>query len=204
MANLQFNVKVILDNPGMLPELQYRTKDLSPAFEAIYQEWVAINEQKFAQAKGGEVGGAQIFEEFWAGLSGDYLKQKHPSGAPKRQRASGEYPDWLMVRTGSLMSAMTNPDALFHDIEPDSATFGTPNDPDLADIVRWQAGDGQGHRQVIFLALPDMNAIRRNLQDYLAMGGDFRAMRSAQGASAVQLEQEVHSMDAEFSHEVYE
>lgn len=205
MANLSFNVRVYTENAGALPEMQSRMQDLSPAFEAIYQRWVDINEQKFEQAKGGEVGGARVFEEFWAGLSDSYLKQKHPRGAPKRRRKStGEFPDWLMVRTGALMNAMTNPEALFHEITEEQAVFGTPNDPDLANIVEWQSGERQKNRNVIFLSGPDMNAIRQILQDYLGMGGDFQAMRSEKALQNVSLQQEVEAMDAEFADEVYE
>lgn len=200
MANLKFNVKIILENPGFLPELRARMSDMSPAFEAIYQRWVDINEQKFEQAKGGEIGGAAVFEEYWQGLSLGYLKSKHPTGAPKKRTSSGEFPDWLMVRTGALMQAMTDPESLFYDIEPTSATFGTPNDPDLADIVRWNADK----RAVVFLSLPDMNAIRQNVQDYLSMGGDFKEMRSEAGLRAKALEQEIEAMDAAFQRETYE
>ncbi len=146
--------------------------------------------------------GADVFGEFWAGITEGYAKQKHPSGAPKRRtkRAGGntEYPDWLMVRTGTLMQALTDPEALFNDLEPQQATFGTPNDPDLADIIAWQAGERQKHREIIFLAEPDMNSIRMNLQDYLGMGGDFQAMRFEAGMQAQTLENEVEAMDAEF------
>lgn len=213
MANLRFNVKVFLDNPGVLPELQARMADLRPAFEAIYRDWVDINEQKFEQSVGHEQGGAQVFEEFWAGLSNPYMEQKHGMGTARvtkkmakggEARFNGAFPDWLMVRTGALRQAMTDPEALFHDIEPGQAVFGTPLDPDLADIVRWQAGEKQHHRDVIFLSLPDMNAIRRNIQDYLSMGGDFTEMRADEALSAVHLEQEVNAMDAEFANEVYE
>lgn len=202
MANLRFNVKVYLSDPAALPELKARMADMSPAFEAIFQRWVDINEQKFEQARGGELGGAQIFEEFWAGLSPAYERQKHPQGAPKRKVTRGgtsEFPDWLLVRTGALMEAMTNPDRLFQDIGPDTAVFGTPEDPELADIVRWQAGARQHMRNIIFLSGPDMNAIRKNIQDYLGMGGEFAQKRFTAGLQASALEREVLDMDAEFN-----
>lgn len=204
MANLRFNVKVYLENAGILPELQARMADLTPFFEAVYRRWVEVNEQKFEQAKGAEATGAFVFDEFWASLSSRYMEAKHPSGAPKRKKASGEYPDWLLVRTGALMEAMTNPESLFNAIGPQEATFGTPNDPELADIVRWQSGERQKHREVIFLAEPDLNSIRMNLQDYLGMGGDFQAMRFAAGLQAKSLESEMENMDAEFADEVYQ
>ena len=203
-ANIKFNVKVLLTNPGMLPELQSRMADLEPAFRAIYGEWVDINEQKFGLSKGAEVIGADIFGEEWAALTPDYIKEKHPGGAPKRRSRKvndagyREYPDWLMVRTGALMEAMTNPDALFQMFDAQQAVFGTPNDPDLADIVMWQAGPRQKERFVVFLSDPDINAIKRNLQDYFSMGGDFQEMRSEAGMQAVQMEKEIESMDAGF------
>lgn len=201
MASLRFNVRVNIDNPEALPELRERTANLQPAFEAIYRDWVDINEQKFEQAKGGESSGAQIFEEFWAGLTSGYMREKHPGGAPKRkvQKATGtEYPDWLMVRTGALMKAMTSPEALFHEFSQDEAVFGTPEDPDLADIVKWQAGGRQKERNVIFLSLPDMNAIRKEISDYLAMGGEFQGIMFARGLESEGLVAEAESMDAEF------
>lgn len=199
MANLRFNVKVYLENAGVLPELQARMADLSPFFEAVYQRWVDVNAQKFEQSRGAETTGAFIFDEFWQSLSSGYIKEKHPSGAPRRRRkSSGEYPDWLMVRTGALMEAMTDPTALFNAIGPEQATFGTPNDPELADIVRWQSGERQKHRDIVFLAEPDMNSIRMNLQDYLGMGGDFQALRFAAGMQAQALEEEKEAMEAQF------
>lgn len=212
MPNLRFNVKVFLDNPGVLPELQARTQDLSPAFDAIYREWADINAQKFELAAGAEAGGAQVFEEFWAGLSEGYMREKHGEGTARvtkkakrgAARYEGAFPDWIMVRTGALRAALTDPEAMFHDIEAQSATFGTPNDPDLADIVKWQAGERQHERNVVFLSLPDMNAIRRIMQDYLGMGGDFEAIRSAKALEALRVGQEVEAMDAEFAEEAYE
>lgn len=202
-ANISFNVKVFLENAGVLPELHARMADLSLAFQAIYGEWVDINAQKFGLARGAEAGGADIFGDEWAGLTTGYMRQKHPTGAPKRmvKRSGGrvEYPDWLMVRSGALKAAMTNPDALFHRFEEQMATFGLPNDPDLADIVMWQAGARQKERFVVFLADPDINAIRRILHDYFSMGGDFAQMRFEAGMHALDREQELEQLDAEFN-----
>lgn len=198
-ADVKFNVQVKVINPAILPELQARMADLSPAFQAIYMEWVGINEQKFSLARGAEISGADIFGEPWAALTPGYIKQKHPTGAPKRRRTStGEYPDWLMVRTGALKEAMTDPDALFKEFDAQQAMFGTPNDPDLADIVMWQTGERQKERFVVFISEPDMNAIERNLQDYFGLGGNFAAIRFAQGMDVVKAESGGQALDAGF------
>lgn len=209
MPRLSFNVSVFIDNAGFLPELQSRVEDLSPAFGAIYQEWVRLNEQKFEQSVGRELAGAQVFEEFWAGLSPAYMKQKHSGGSTQvtNKMAQGKsdasfsraFPDWLMVRTGALRAAMTNPEALFSDIEPQSAVFGTPNDPELANIVKWQAGEKQHGRYVIFLSDPDVNAINRILQDYLGLGGNFQEIRSQRAMDAIRRNRETAKLDADFS-----
>lgn len=206
MANLKFNVKVFVENAGTLEELRSRMADLSPAFEAIFLEWVKLNEtEKFASSKGMESSGADVDGEFWHGLTPDYMKEKHPGGAPRQRRrrlnAQGyrEYPDWLMVRSGALMEAMSNPDALFQYFDPQKAVYGTPLDPDLSDIVQWQAGERQGGRNVVFLGMSDMNTIRRVIQDYLGIGGDFAQYRNAEAMSHMNLESEIEDMDAEFA-----
>lgn len=203
-AAISFNIKVLLENGNMLPELQGRMQDLSPAFQAIYGSWVKLNEQNFELAQGKEAGGADIFDVQWAALTPGYIKQKHPGGAPKRQRRKAgkggyqEYPDWLMVRSGALMEALTNPEAMFQEFDKQMAAFGTPTDPDLADIVIWQMGTRQKERYVVFLSEPDRNMIERTIQDYFSLGGEFADIRFAQGMAALNKETEVEQLDAEF------
>lgn len=206
--NLSFNVKIFLENAGVLPELQYRMTHLAPAFQAIFQEWVELNAQKFEQAVGAELEGADIFGEEWAPVTQQYYEKKHSMGKAKVTRKAarggkanfeGPYADWLLVRTGALRDALINPDALFSNIQDDQAVFGTPTDPDLADIVAWQSAPRQKGRSVVFLSDPDMNAIRRIIQDYLAMGGEFQQMRSTAGLAAVNQASEIEQMDAEFN-----
>jgi len=207
-ANVSFTIKVLVTNAGVLPELQARMADLEPAFHEIYSEWVEINEQKFELSVGKELTGADVFGEFWAPLSPGYMKEKHKTGTAKVTKKTarggkasygGPFPDWLLVRTGALRAAMINPDALFQYFDAQQAIFGTPLDPDLADIVIWQTGARQKERYVVFLSDPDVNAIRRILQDYFSLGGDFKEMRFAEGLAAVRLEDEVTNMDAEFN-----
>lgn len=203
-ADLKFNVRVTVINPEVLPEIQGRMEDLSPAFHAIYGEWVGINAQKFDSARGMEAAGADIFGEEWAGLTPAYMKQKHPSGAPQRRRMKPnsqgytEYPDWLMVRSGALMQAMTDPEALFQMFDKQQAAFGTPNDPDLANIVMWQTGAKQKERFVVFISEPDMNAIERNLQDYFSLGPNFAKIKMAQGMAALDADSGNAALDAAF------
>lgn len=186
MPAIKFDVKVTVTNPEVLPEIRKRMDDLSPAFRAIYGEWVGINSQKFSLSRGAESSGADIFGEEWAALTPAYIKQKHPDGAPKRRlKSTGEFPDWLMVRTGALREAMIDPEALFHAFDAQQASFGIPNDSDLANIVMWQTGDHQKERFVVFISEPDMNSIERTLQDYFGLGDRFADIRMAQGLAAV-------------------
>lgn len=191
--NINFTVKVNVDNPGALPELQWRCDHFIPAYEAIFQQWAKINEQKFEQSVGAELSGAQVFEEEWAPVTKAYYAEKHSAGMAKvtRKAARGgkasyaeSYPDWMMVRTGELRAAMINPDALFSDFSDGEAIFGTPTDPELAQIVIDQAA-GRKHRNVIFLSQPDVNMIRQIVQDYLSMGEQFQELRSEKALAAV-------------------
>lgn len=192
--NISFNVSVHIQNEGMLYELGYRTKHMAPAYEAIFHEWAELNVQKFEQSVGSELSGAQIWGEEWAPVTATYFKEKHQEGSTKVTKKmkrggnasfEGAFPNWLMVRTGALRAAMIDPDQLFNAIEDDQAVFGKPINTDLANIVMWQAGEKQKHRNIVFLSDPDMNAIRRIIQDYLSMGGDFAELRSAKALEAI-------------------
>lgn len=191
MPALSFNIQVHIDNPETLPEIQGRIANLEPAFQAIFLEWVGLNKtEKFASSRGMEQSGADVDGEFWAAVTPEYFKEKHPSGeSHKRNRkikgGGIDYADWLMVRTGALKAAMTNPDALFQNFEEQMATFGMPTDSFLADLVMWQSGARQKNRFVVFLGDSDQNAIKRIIQDYLSLGPDFTNIRMAQGLAAV-------------------
>jgi hypothetical protein len=194
MPALNFTIKVLMDNPETMPELEARVSDLSPAFAAIFDAWVKTNAQKFQQSVGAEQTGAGIFDEEWAAVTPQYYRAKHRLGSPKvtqkaarggKARFAGAFPDWLMVRTGALREAMTNPDALFHEFDAQMAMFGLPEDPFLANLVEWQAGPRQKDRFVVFLADPDRNAIEQILQDYFSLGANFASIRQAKALAAV-------------------
>lgn len=192
--NLSFNVQVHIVNEGSLIELGYRTAHMAPAFDAIFREWAALNAQNFEKSVGQELSGADVWGEEWAPVTAAYFKEKHSEGTAKvtqkaskggKARYQESFPNWLMVRTGALREAMINPDALFSAIDDDQAIFGEPLDAELANIVQWQAGDRQKNRNIIFLSDPDMNAIKRIVQDYLSMGGNFAEMRSEKALAAI-------------------
>jgi len=191
-----FSVSVEIKNPGILAEIQERLADLRPAFEAIIPEWVSINEQKFGMGRGAEIGGVEVDDGvYWQPLTERYRLQKHPNGPPKRKTKAGEYPDWLMVRTGALMTALTDPDTIFQAVTAQDAVFGSPLDPDLAAIVGYQ----WVRRQAVFLGTADKNMVRRIIGDYLNMGPDFESIRMSKGLAAVAQKAEAEQMDMDFT-----
>jgi len=184
-----FRITLAVKNDTVLPELAARAKDLSVVFDNVIGEWVAGNERKFARGMGASdagidqdtfAGGATR----WKGLTERYAKQKEREG----------FPDWLMVRTGELMNAMTTRDALGEAIGPQQAIFGMPLDEEQADKVigNW------GRRQTIFLDRRDRLGIEREIKNYMQFGGNYRELMFAQGLQAAARRDEVKRMDAEF------
>lgn len=188
-GNVKFKVSVTVRNAQLLPELQGRLKDLSPAFEAVIPEWARLNEDKFDDARGKESSGAAVDDlVFWQPLRPSTMKSKRRRGRP----------DNIMVDSGDLKRAMTSPDLLFQRVSPQDAVFGTPLNMEEADKVRWQ----WTKRQAVFLSTVDQNTIRRIVRDYLNMGENFEEIRFAQGVAAVQQRAEMAQMDADFSNDV--
>lgn len=184
-GNTHFNVAVTVKNADLLPELAERLLNMAPAFEAIIPEWAGMNDEKFDEARGLESVGAQVDDQvFWEPLK--------PSSS-KRKRRIGRM-DWILVDTGDLRRALGNPDLMFQRIGAQDAAFGTPLNLEEADKVRFQ----WAKRQPIFLSTLDQNAIRRIVQDYFSMGGNFQEKRFSKGLAAVRLRAEIASMDAEF------
>ena len=141
MRNLNFNVKVYLTNPGVLPELQYRSAHLAPAYDAIFLGWTKLNEQKFEQSV--ELNSLVLISLMRKDgllslrlISKQSIKREQLRSQRRRPRAARLAMKALsrtgLVRTGALRAAMINPDALFHDISDDYAMFGTPIDSTLA------------------------------------------------------------------------
>lgn len=173
---LSFKIAVYQTNTNILPELERKAKDLGPLFEDIIDEWAELNKQKFAMAQGGEAAGAQVDPTvFWQPLSFRYLQEK-----------LRHYPtNTLMVRTGALRDAMTDPHGFFRMVNPEQAIFGTPNDAEDALKVQFN----WNKRQVIFLSDADQNMIRMKVERYFTV-----QMQS-------QTEQ-INQMDIDFSNTV--
>lgn len=187
-GSVRLSLSIQIKNPERLPEIQARMQDLSPAFEKIVNEWVSLNAQKFNKGLGAESSGAQIDADvIWEPLSSAYITQKRKG-----------YPNWLMVRSGSLMESMTNPDTVFRMINAQDAIFGTPLDPDDAAKVSYN----WLRRQVVFLGAADKNMIRRIIQDYLGMGINFESIRKSKGFEALARKSEGAQLDADFENAV--
>jgi hypothetical protein len=184
------NFKVSVKSRGLnFPEsLQERLADFSPAFENIIEGWIEHNEDKFKEAKGAETSGVDMAADVhWEALTPDYFLRKHggvksTDRIPNKKRVSKGrtlYPDWLMVATGDLMAAMTDPTAIYQAIAAQTVVFGMPTDEE--DAVKVQGNWKK--RPVIFLDLTDMRMIKENIQDYLNYGEDYKEAREAIAAA---------------------
>lgn len=185
-GNVKFDIKVAVSDPDLLPELEARLGDLSPAFNAIIPEWAHLNESKFDLSIGRESSGADVDENvFWEQLKPASMRAKRKAGQP----------DQIMVATGSLKRALTNPDLIFQYVSAEEAVFGTPRDLDDAQKVIYQ----WLKRQAVFLSTLDQNVIRRTIQDYFSLGGDFQQKRFAAGAARAAQRREMQALDEEFA-----
>lgn len=170
-APMTFKVTVFQTNTDILPELAEKSKDLSILFEKIILEWAAGNPEKFGFGIGASLSGTPVDPQVeWKALSPAYFKAK-----------SKQYPDRLMVRTGSLLASLSTPGQFFKMVMPEQAMFGTPNDPE--DVMKMQYN--WNTRQTVFLGDADQNMIRqltsehftiqtRNIKEDIAeMNADF-------------------------------
>jgi hypothetical protein len=184
-----FRIDIQVQNDEVFEEVKARFLDLSPAFDAFVREWTKLNTDIFDASAGKETAGAQVDPDvFWEPLTAAYRRAKQREG----------YPDQIMVRTGQLLKALTDPDLIFQVIGPQDAVFGSPLDPEEAAKV----GHNWGKRQAIFFSEPDQRAFRRILRDYLTMGPGFEQQRAEAGLRAVQRQGEVMKMDADFSNAI--
>lgn len=184
-----FSIRIDVKNAEALAEIKNRFLDLSPAYQAFVEAWADINKDIFSAGEGQESTGAMVDDDvWWQSLSRSYMKAKRSEG----------YPDQLMVATGALMRALTDPDLVFQAIGPQDAVFGSPLDQEEADKVRfnWYS------RQSVFFSMPDQRALRRILKDYLTMGPGFEEKRASAGLAAVQQRSEAAQMEADFSNDM--
>ncbi len=182
----KFDVEVYVKGQEILPEMAGRLSDMSPAFDAIINEWAKLNVQKFLKSKGQERVGAQLDEGvFWEPLAESTISKKKSEG-----RA-----DWIMVDTGSLMKSMMDPDLVHRAVTSQDAAFGAPTDPDDLKKVQYN----WFKRQAIFLSVQDQNSIRRIVQDYISLGPEFASIRMARGAAMQAQRQNIARMNQEFN-----
>ena len=184
-----FSIKIEVKNDEAFSEIKGRLLDLRPAYNAFVKAWANINKDIFESGAGAEVTGADVDADvFWEPLSAGYRKAKQAEG----------YADHLMVATGALMRALTNPDLVFQAIGPQDAIFGSPLSLEEADKVKynWES------RQTVFFSGPDQRALRRILKYYLTMGEGFEQKRFEAGLSAVQQRAEVAQMDLDFANDI--
>ena len=156
-----FQIDLATTDIHFFPEIEKRLKDMTPAFDAIIEEWTyggpslriaegtapRGNVQKFILSRGKEGTGIDFpGGPHWWGLA---------SGTMARKR-SKDLPDWLMVETGDTLVALTNRGLFEEHISPQSAEFGLP----LSDRERRIVGYQWENRQAIFLGYADQMMIR--------------------------------------------
>lgn len=129
MASSGFKVTLQFRNAGAFKRQAEKIgRGFVAVFEAIHERWLAHNSTKFEQGRGSELSGVAFDGEIiWQPDTLPYSMSKRRAG----------YDDWLMVKTGETMAALTQKNAPgeFHLIEPTRALFSVSDDP--RDRVRW-------------------------------------------------------------------
>ena len=168
-------------------EIAQRMRDFSIPFGEIINEWAAGNVRKFGAGKGSEssgFSGGDLTPARWEPLTEEYRRAKERKG----------FANWLMVRTGALMDSLCNRGAFSEFMDSHRVIFGVPLDSQAAD----EALHNSESRPTIFLSGPDRLMIRRNLQQYLTMGGDYKAVMFAASARRYALQKEQITLDVQF------
>ena len=127
----------------------------------------------------------------WEPVGDPYYKQKH---GPIMRGSRTLYPDWLMVATGALRDALCSRGGFVEYIAAHTLVWGTPNSPDEA----IKAIGNRETRPTVYLSQPDKNMIRRNLQQYLSLGEDYKNVMLATAARQYWLKKESRQMDIDF------
>lgn len=162
---VSFHLNVAAWNANLFPEIAERLKNLSPLFNEIISEWAKGNEDKFQKSVGAQASGVNFSPEpKWEPLTPAYAKQKARDG----------FKDWLMVRTGDLKASLTSEEAFFKFVDNERAVFGTPNNPDDADKVKWNWEE----RQTVFLDSNGMKTISLFWNDFVTLGPKFRDIKN--------------------------
>lgn len=182
---VRFNLEVFIKNPDLFPELMGRVRDLRPAFEVMIRKWADNNSDKFGKAVGAEESGISVDPTvFWERLSPRYIIRKRKQG----------FPNQIMVRTGALEAALTDPEGFFSAMTTEEAVFGTPKSYDEEMKARYN----MNKRQTIFLSLDDQRMIQATMKHYLELGEDFEKIMFSRGLQNVRTGNEVAQMDMAF------
>lgn len=171
-GRVSFNIRVRITNGGVFPELVERLKDFRPVFEVIVRQWARGNVDKFRKSLGGETTGAAIDPTvFWMPLAESTIRAKRKKGQP----------DQIMVATGALAQALTDPSGFWQAMTAQQVAFGTPGglEEELKARYNWQT------RQTIFLGEDDQMMINEKVQSYLSLGPEFERKRFAAGLANV-------------------
>ena len=172
-------------------EIAQRMRDFSIPFGEIINEWAAGNVRKFGAGKGSEssgFSGGDLTPARWEPLTEEYRRAKERKG----------FANWLMVRTGALMDSLCNRGAFSEFMDSHRVIFGVPLDSQAAD----EALHNSESRPTIFLSGPDRLMIRRNLQQYISMGGTYKDFLWARAGKLGKMQDEAYEMDLNFAEAV--
>jgi len=184
-GKLSFNISMVWKNVHLLPEMEARLKDMRPVFEQIVQDWAKGNEDKFASAAGMEAVGAQIDPGvFWEALSPEYSAWKRKEGMANQ----------IMVATGALEAALSDPGMFFHMETPREAAFGIPTSPE----EEAKLGYNWYRRQTLFLSADDQTMIRHHIRNFLAFGENWQEILFTRGLERSYQRDEMASMEVAF------
>jgi hypothetical protein len=182
MGKLHFEFKLVSKGMERIPEIHARLQDFRVPFNHILQEWADGNALKFAAGEGAEqtgITGGDLAPATWFPLSEKYFKSKH-----NISKTYGAFPDSLMVRTGALRDALCSLKGFDKYVAEHTMNFGQP----LNEAENDKAKYNKELRPTVFLSQPDKNMIRRNLTQYLNLGGDYKALMFAQSAQKADME----------------
>lgn len=186
MGTFKLQLKYDLDL-AQVSEIAERVKDFSIPFANIIAEWAKSNEMKFAAGKGSETSGfsgGALTPSRWEPLTVKYQFAKARKG----------FTNWLMVRTGSLMQALTDVSGFAQFIDAHRVVFGTPLDAEDADKAMYN----REKRNTIFLSESDQLMVRRELQNYISFGANYKDFLFARASKLAALRRESAQMDIGF------
>jgi hypothetical protein len=184
-GKLNFNISLVWKNVQLLPEMEARLKNMQSVFEEIVADWAKGNEDKFANAAGMEAVGAQIDPGvFWEALSPEYSAWKRKEGMANQ----------IMVATGALEAAMSDPSMFFHMEMPQEAAFGIPTSPE----EEAKMGYNWYRRQTLFLSADDQIMIRHHIRNFLAFGEKWQEIMFTRGLERTYMRNQTAQMEADF------